>query len=864
MKSSTADQKPPANPSQSARSRPKVLGRLAKPRGSGRSIPRPLPRAPDCLFCDILHSNKTLSEKIASALYKKFSEMITRGQSLLLDKILRKKHSKTFLSFREIEFEAQKNLFRRYYFTGEFRKKFQNVYRYLNFAIVAPQVYEPSRILKTNKLVKRKKREELLRKVIDRVPEAVLETLDLPKLLEYEGMKSILIEGGSPATPILHGLDTTKIHNNRNMTYLRLFNNSFDQPAREMQELSDFNEESVMIPASRAVQMSQNLSFVNFFGGHEDVGGIGRKASEEGARSRAGDYLLGFPESQRTCRGSEKTPASLDDVIHQRTAFTKKTSKPLRDVLPEPCLPDGEIKPQFYTHEIYRSKTENGSEAEKNSGQGHSIQTKANSDKDSSTRAKELAKAMQAFPSDVIRSDFQIDCQIELYTSDKPNSSNMQDRFGSVDPEEPFNGIIYKANSLKVTPKIKTSHELGQGRLSSQNAVSQHTESEAESSRSQPFHSVPEIATEKIDVPKLSAHIKDSPSINPVTAREETIQVERKIPNEMKSLQTFLTRNIPDVVRAQIPPRHPTLTKLETERLLTRKPFAQTKTSRNPIGRFDTNFKKLSIKTSSSGVKPGQAHVESPDHAHDSRKILTPTVTQSQLKIKDRSDVLRVTESEAPKPFSNDMSSSSKIPVESQAENYQLYRPRVELEKVVGQTARGMAKVNPNSKTIFGSRSNNIRSEDSQKTGLAHRDFIKSQELLSFHRGKHEPFQNIKFGKVKVPKEPLELASHRPSLRESHLAFKPEMSVRLTSTNPAPAPVTKRDAPEPSDRNRSGGFGLVGKRSITNSSTSVSRRQIKEPSRAFYGDIQGSQSVVLGPSSSSSQIRTYLSKKKKF
>lgn len=832
-----------------------------------------------CPFCVPESKGKTLTEKMQADMYRKYVTMVDQGQNLKLGQILRKKRSKTYVLFREIEFEAQRNLFRRYYFTGEFSKKFQNIFRYLSFAVVMPQVLEKSTILRSNKLIKRRKREEVLRKAIERIPETELEGFNLQKLKEFEGMRSILVEEPSPNTPVLHGLNFTKVRDKRHSLYIPLSCLSFDQEVHEIGEVKDFNERSV-ITQENVLQISKNASFLQFIDNPEEPAYPPKppsgRSSEDQRMSRGGEYLFG-PESSQNGRVSEKNPISLDDLFNQRHAFAKKSPMMTIYQPPNHHLPTFEVKTEQFGRDVYKSKTENPSVGDKASGQSNSLQTKATSEKDTSQRAKEFPKLSSLIPSELIK-DFTLDRQIDIYVNERSGVPSTQERFGLNDPDEPFNGIIYKTNSLKVTPKIKAV----QGRLSGQSITSPPADSDMDNQRSQPVSISQDMTLKQNEISKSepSQSKEMIPIIYSQISGEAEMEAKKsQLPTPTSSQHYSQSQSQSQTQPQSVPHEHPevkhipvvrtsVVNKIDFDKLHPpRKIPSLAKPFRPLTSRIDLSLKKLSIKTSlaAPGKQPPQP-VDSADTPHESRRISLVAPPAPCMKIKEKSDLSAhksidwtISQSQV-----QEQGASPKFWQENPIDNFVIRRRKPDFDKSVAQSIKDLGRSSAaRSRTIFSSRQKVI---EGSLTSSVFRDFVQSQETVSLIKSKPDLRVLQKGQKPKVLRSPHETVQGRLSVRDTQGIFKPEFITHIPQGLASAVRKLKTETIEIVDKSEKTdkiSSNASQKRPKTNSSISSSRKPTKEAPRMFYGELKSTQSVVLGSASKSTQLKNFLNQKKK-
>ena len=154
----------------------------------------PIKRAPvsskSCVFCSRLgHASQSHLQLIIS---KALSHMHDSPQEISylnnIDKILFKKSSTIFLDFKEIQFNEEEQLLRRFYSKDEVTEKFRIIWKFYQFSIITPKLYRliSFPILRKNLMYKKRKREETMRKILDEISDADIEMLNIEYVLSYE------------------------------------------------------------------------------------------------------------------------------------------------------------------------------------------------------------------------------------------------------------------------------------------------------------------------------------------------------------------------------------------------------------------------------------------------------------------------------------------------------------------------------------------------------------------------------------------------------------------------------------------------------------------------------------------------------
>ena len=113
------------------------------------------------------------------------------------DCILRQSPCREYTDFREMQFEEEDQLLRRLYFRPEIPEKFQIIWKFYQFSINTPRLYKLPlyKILRKNVMFKRRKREEIMRAILEEISDSQIDKLDLEYVVDYERKKrSMLFE----------------------------------------------------------------------------------------------------------------------------------------------------------------------------------------------------------------------------------------------------------------------------------------------------------------------------------------------------------------------------------------------------------------------------------------------------------------------------------------------------------------------------------------------------------------------------------------------------------------------------------------------------------------------------------------------
>lgn len=173
-----------------------------------------------CLFCKKFahekHSN--FGPLINKALKEKYLIPTCFSFGRDIDSILNQVACSAYVDFKETLFEKEDQLHRRLYCLQEIPSKFLLIWKFYQFSIISPKLYRISmfKIVRRNINYKLRKREEIMRAVLEEISDSEIHNLDLDYVADFEKKKKSMLydysnkESFKGSMPILNGLKAGK------------------------------------------------------------------------------------------------------------------------------------------------------------------------------------------------------------------------------------------------------------------------------------------------------------------------------------------------------------------------------------------------------------------------------------------------------------------------------------------------------------------------------------------------------------------------------------------------------------------------------------------------------------------------------